>query len=69
MMPRLREPQIETPLRTARLAAGLTQMKLAIKAGVSIPTVQNMESGKRMSRSTVERLALALGCKPSTLQP
>jgi transcriptional regulator with XRE-family HTH domain len=66
MMPR-RRPSV-APLRTLRLAAGLTQFGLAAKAGVSLSTVANNERGMRVSDASIARLALALGCKPEDIQ-
>ena len=55
-------------LYRARKAAGLTQEQLAVKAGVSYSTVCNMERGARVSKVTLERIALVLGVAPSELQ-
>jgi transcriptional regulator with XRE-family HTH domain len=55
-------------LQRARRAAGLTVEQLAVKAGVSYSTVNNMDRGTRVSKATLERIALALGVKPSSLQ-
>jgi len=57
-----------TRLNRARKAAGLTLEQLAVKAGVSYATVNNMDRGARVSKATLERIALALGVKPSSLQ-
>jgi predicted ATPase/transcriptional regulator with XRE-family HTH domain len=50
-------------LRRYRLAAGLTQEELAGRAGMSVPGLSALESGKRQSpyRHTVSLLATALG--------
>ncbi|MEU5938998.1 helix-turn-helix domain-containing protein [Micromonospora sp. NPDC047548] len=50
-------------LRGHRLAAGLTQVELAQRAGVGVRTVRDLERGRssRPQRSTVELLAGALG--------
>lgn len=50
-------------LRGRRLAAGLTQVDLAVRAGVGVRTVRDLERGRssRPQRTTVELLASALG--------
>src|SRR5688572_24526901 len=50
-------------LRARRLAAGLTQAELAMRAGVGVRTVRDLERGRasRPQRTTVELLATALG--------
>lgn len=50
-------------LREKRVAAGLTQVKLAEKAGVTARTIQNYELGKRkpVHMVVVQKLADALG--------
>ncbi|WP_431728178.1 ATP-binding protein [Verrucosispora sp. TAA-831] len=49
-------------LRSHRLSAGLTQAELAVRAGVGIRTVRDLERGRsvRPQRTTVELLAAAL---------
>jgi transcriptional regulator with XRE-family HTH domain len=48
-------------VRTARLAAGLTRLELAIRAGVSDVTVYRIEAAVRRTRaSTLRRIADAL---------
>jgi non-specific serine/threonine protein kinase len=51
-----------TLLRNYRLAAGLTQEELAERAGLSVPGLSALESGKRQTpyRHTVTQLATAL---------
>lgn len=50
-------------LRRRRLAAGLTQVDLAARAGVGVRTVRDLERGRssRPQRTTVELLAGAIG--------
>lgn len=47
-------------LRSQRLAAGLTQVALAKRSGVSLRTLQDVEKGKGTTVSTVYSLADAL---------
>jgi len=53
-----------TKLREARKAAGLTQEALADMAGVSQPTISQLESGDACNPTLgiLERVAAALGC-------
>jgi transcriptional regulator with XRE-family HTH domain len=55
-------------LRTRREAAGLSREKLAALAGCSGASIQNYENGYRPSAEMAQKLADALGCKPSDLQ-
>ena len=49
-------------LRAARLRLGLTQEQLAVRAGVDVRTVRNLETGRfRPSRRTAGRLGRVLG--------
>src|SRR5271166_2679929 len=54
-------------LRRYRLAAGLTQEELAGRAGMSVPGLSALESGKRQTpyRHTVTLLATALDLPPA----
>ncbi len=52
-------PFCET-LRLERRAAGLTQVELAVKAGVSVSTLVAGEAGKRLAPSAREKLERAL---------
>ena len=50
-----------------RRAAVLTQVDLAMKAGVSEATVVSAEKGEPIRISTVRKLAVALGASPQEL--
>lgn len=55
-------------LRKHRDASGLTQLALAHKAGVSLRTVQAIESGEaKPTLSTVGKIANALDSSPAVL--
>ena len=58
-----------SPIRTARTKAGLSRPELAKRAGISASILKFAEHGMRVSRPTLERLGLALGVKPESLQP
>lgn len=60
--------QAAHPLAAARKAAGWTQTQLAVRADVSIPTVQRLEAGRRGSHTTWEALASALGVDVVSIQ-
>ncbi len=50
-------------IKTSRKTKGLTQMALAVKAGVSLPTIQNLEIGKgNPTLSLLEKIYKPLGC-------
>jgi transcriptional regulator with XRE-family HTH domain len=53
-------------LKTLREKAGLTQFELAVRSGVSVSTIANLETGHRDSGKTtlviLQKLALALEC-------
>lgn len=49
------------PLAVARRAAGLSQMMLAVHAGVSLPTVQRAERGTGVSGDSWTAFARTLG--------
>jgi transcriptional regulator with XRE-family HTH domain len=61
--------QIGKRLRELRKKAGLSQEALARAAGLTGNTIARMERGViRMGRpGTIEKLAAALGCKPTDL--
>lgn len=50
-----------------RATRGWTQQDLAHAAGMAIKTIWTLESGGRVSRSTLRRVAVALGVDPSVL--
>lgn len=53
-------------VRAARIALGMTQSELAEAAGVSLKTVNNMESGRTDGQdATVARMAHAVGLEES----
>lgn len=55
-------------LRAARVAAGLSQVKLAIAAGLDLSYLNEIENTKRdPSVTTIVKLARALGTTPSGL--
>lgn len=53
---------LATDLRSARLAAGLTQQRLAEMAGVSVATVCKIETGRvvRPRASTAQKIEQAI---------
>ena len=58
-------------LQDRRLAAGLSQAKLAAKVPMSVRTLQHIECGKndlnKAAAITVYRIAVALGCRVEDL--
>ena len=55
-------------LKAARLAAGLTQVQLAEKAGCIQRDISDWENGKREPvASTLKKLAQAIGCSMDDL--
>jgi transcriptional regulator with XRE-family HTH domain len=59
-----------TNVAALRIARGWSQMKLATEAGLSLPTVQRAEKGKRdMQYGTAMKLARALDVDPSDIAP
>ena len=48
-------------IKQIRQASGMTQLELAIAAGVAERTVRNAETGKRVRKDFLEYLAIALG--------
>jgi XRE family transcriptional regulator, fatty acid utilization regulator len=58
-----RLPTVARRITELRLAAGMTQQELAVKAGLSISNLSQIEQGKRKDPriSTVSALAAALG--------
>lgn len=54
--------RISEPIRETRRLLGISQTALAVRAGVSLATVQNIEAGRaNPSLSTLERLLAPLG--------
>lgn len=61
-------PDQPSPIRTARIAAGMTQQQLADALGVAQQSVTRWETGAREPRvSTLRRIAAVLGCDLSAL--
>ena len=57
-------------VRKVRAAKGFSQVELAAHAGVGIATLNKLENWNfRPSPATAEKLAKALGCKPSDIFP
>jgi hypothetical protein len=57
-------------IREARIAAGLTQVELARRAGTSQPTIAAYEAGDKIPTvATLERLLRAAGASLSASQP
>ena len=57
-------------LRELRTEAGLSQEKLAAKAGMARNFVSMVETGQRnVTLATVEKLAKALACRMADLMP
>lgn len=55
-------------VKSLRLAAGLTQVELAVKADLSLQTIAGIEQGHRSgSPRTLRKLASAFGKKPTEL--
>lgn len=50
-------------VRKLREAAGLTQTQLAEQAGVTQPTISNVENGVPTTTETLRMIAEALGCQ------
>jgi transcriptional regulator with XRE-family HTH domain len=54
-------------IRAARKDAGMTQVELARKAGITQPTLSDLENGHSDSTSSLIDLAIALGVRPEWL--
>ena len=65
-----RRPAVNTPVRVLRIRKGLTQIDLALAAGIS-PTWMCMveHAPALLSDEVAGRLAAALGCGPDDLRP
>ena len=58
----------QSPIKNARIEAGLTQVQLAEKVGCSQQEIQRWESGRiSPTTKTLKKLAEALGCNPGDL--
>lgn len=68
-MPEKELPPLSRRLRQLREAAGLTQMQLAINAGVSLSLIAQVEQGQRddIKLSTADTLASALNVAVDSL--
>ena len=56
-------PDQPSPIRAARIAAGMTQQQLADALGISQVSVTRWETGEHEPRvSTLKRIAAVLGC-------
>lgn len=55
-------------VRAGRLRGQLSQVELAIRAGVHPSTVSLVERGVAASDETIEKLAAALGMRPEELR-
>lgn len=61
-------PDQPSPIRAARIAAGMTQQQLADALGVAQQSVTRWETGEREPRiSTLRRIAAVLGCDVTAL--
>lgn len=61
-------PAVNISIRQLRDTAGITQLELAERLGVSQPAVARWESGRRMPRlDTLQRIADALGLNLSVI--
>lgn len=61
-------PDQPSPIRAARIAAGMTQQQLADALGVAQQSVTRWETGEREPRvSTLKRIAAVLGCDVTAL--
>ena len=60
-------PKTSAELRRLRLQLGLTQLELAAQAGIGSRTVQFAESGRRVSRQTIQSLATAMNVAPAMI--
>lgn len=63
-----RRTERQMSLRELRGREALTQEELSKRSGVSLPTIHELEHGKRFARATTRRkLAEALGVEPQSL--
>jgi transcriptional regulator with XRE-family HTH domain len=62
-------PEIGERLRALRLAAGLSQLRLAAGSGVGLQTLGIAERTGLLTEQTAAKLAAALGVSPAELRP
>jgi transcriptional regulator with XRE-family HTH domain len=63
-------PEVVSPLRAARLRAGLSMEQLAVKAGIGRATLYWAEKAPhRMSERTARAVGSVLGLEPQELRP
>ncbi|WP_242344007.1 helix-turn-helix domain-containing protein [Anaeromyxobacter terrae] len=63
-------PDAPSPLRAARLRAGMSMEQLAVKAGIGRATLYWAEKAPhRMSDRTLRAVAAVLGLEPAELRP
>ena len=61
-------PDQPSPIRAARIAAGMTQQQLADALGIAQQSVARWETGEREPRvSPLKRIAAVLGCDVTAL--
>jgi transcriptional regulator with XRE-family HTH domain len=60
---------VSRALRLLRKREGLSQLALAVRAGVSLNTVSLAERSGRLTERTAERFATALGVTRDVLTP
>ncbi|HEX9052292.1 MAG TPA: helix-turn-helix transcriptional regulator [Anaeromyxobacter sp.] len=53
-----------SPLQTSRIARGLTQEQVAVRAGIAGSTVRRLEAGAPLSKDAVSKLAKTLDATP-----
>lgn len=58
------ESTLQTRLKEARRAAGLTQPQVAEKVGMSQPNYSDLERGKNKSSTLLPQIAFVLGVRP-----
>ncbi len=60
----MNDERMTNPLRASRLARGLSQAELAVRAGVGLTTVRRLEAGDPVAAPVASKLAKALGASP-----
>jgi transcriptional regulator with XRE-family HTH domain len=58
----------DSPLRAARVRAGLTQQQLAVKAGLTTGVLSLAERSGYLTKASAEKLAVALGVHPTVIR-